>query len=114
MQDDVDMLADGEEEGSRKAPPEADEMDLKPPARPDGGDDVASAASGNNSSNGDPFPLVGCPSRNLNLFLRQLATVDPSRLVSDVEASGNARGMERLVSFWEGLGAGLDSIGAVG
>ena len=113
MQNDVDMLADGEEEGSRKAPPEADEMDLKPPARPDGDNAASSAASGN-PNGGDPFPLVGCPSRNLNLFLRQLATVDPSRLVSDVEASGNARGMERLVSFWEGLGAGLDSIGAGG
>ena len=112
MQNDVDMLADGEE-GSGKAPPEADEeMDLKPPARPDGGENAASASG--NSNGGDPFPLVGCPSRNLNLFLRQLATVDPSRLISDVEASGNPRGMERLVSFWEGLGAGLDSIGAGG
>lgn len=104
MQSDVDMLA-GDDGGSRKSPPEPPgEMDLKPPARPDGANTAPATE--------DPFPLVGCPSRNLNLFLRQIATIDAARLVSDVENSGSALGMDRLVAFWEGLGRGLDSVGA--
>ncbi|EJK52660.1 hypothetical protein THAOC_28044, partial [Thalassiosira oceanica] len=91
------------------------QSDAGTPGAPDGSGPQAPRAA-RRRRGPDPAarsPLVGDPSRNLNLFPRQIATVDAAPGSCRTWNRRGARGgWTRSCSFWEGLGRGLGSAGA--